>query len=67
MGLIAIGAGVCMKKVSSKIKLMLAQYRELQSFSQFGSDIDADTKRRLDHGSRIMTRSLRSCSCSPAA
>jgi len=33
---------------------MLAQYRELQSFSQFGSDIDADTKRRLDHGSRIM-------------
>ena len=43
-----------MKKVSSKIKLMLAQYTELKSFSQFGSDIDADTKRRLDHGSIIM-------------
>jgi len=43
-----------MKKVSSKIKLMLAQYRELQSFSQFGSDIDADTKRRLDHGAVLM-------------
>lgn len=43
-----------MKKVSSKIKLMLAQYRELQSFSQFGSDIDADTKKRLDHGQILM-------------
>ena len=43
-----------MKKVSSKIKLMLAQYRELQTFSQFGSDIDADTKKRLDHGRFLM-------------
>ncbi len=43
-----------MKKVSSKIKLMLAQYRELQSFSQFGSDIDPDTKRRLDQGAILM-------------
>ena len=33
---------------------MLAQYRELQSFSQFGSDVDADTKRRLDHGRILM-------------
>jgi F-type H+-transporting ATPase subunit alpha len=43
-----------MKKVSGKIKLELAQYRELQSFSQFGSDIDKDTKKRLDHGERLM-------------
>jgi F-type H+/Na+-transporting ATPase subunit alpha len=43
-----------MKKVSSKVKLELAQYRELASFSQFGSDIDADTKARLDHGSILM-------------
>jgi F-type H+-transporting ATPase subunit alpha len=43
-----------MKRVAGKIKLMLAQYRELQSFSQFGSDIDADTKRRLDHGAILM-------------
>lgn len=43
-----------MKKVSGKIKLELAQYRELASFSQFGSDIDKDTKRRLDHGERLM-------------
>ena len=39
-----------MKKVSGKLKLELAQYRELASFSQFGSDIDKDTKARLDHG-----------------
>ncbi|MGN8763128.1 F0F1 ATP synthase subunit alpha [Hornefia butyriciproducens] len=43
-----------MKRVSSKIKLMLAQYRELQNFSQFGSDIDSDTKKRLDHGRILM-------------
>ena len=43
-----------MKKVASSIKLMLAQYRELQSFSQFGSDIDPDTKRRLDQGAILM-------------
>lgn len=43
-----------MKKVSGKIKLLLAQYRELQSFSQFGSDIDAETKKRLDHGEVLM-------------
>lgn len=43
-----------MKKVSGKIKLELAQYRELQSFAQFGSDIDKDTKQRLDHGERLM-------------
>lgn len=43
-----------MKKVAGKIKLELAQYRELASFSQFGSDIDPDTKARLDHGERLM-------------
>jgi F-type H+-transporting ATPase subunit alpha len=40
-----------MKAVSSKVKLELAQYRELAAFSQFGSDLDKDTKDRLDHGS----------------
>ena len=43
-----------MKKVSSKVKLELAQYRELASFSQFGSDLDKDTRDRLDHGSILM-------------
>ena len=43
-----------MKQVASKIKLELAQYRELASFSQFGSDIDADTKARLEHGQILM-------------
>ena len=43
-----------MKQVASKIKLELAQYRELASFSQFGSDIDADTKARLEHGEILM-------------
>lgn len=43
-----------MKQVASKIKLELAQYRELANFSQFGSDVDADTKRRLDHGRILM-------------
>ncbi len=43
-----------MKQVSSKIKLELAQYRELASFSQFGSDIDAETKARLEHGQILM-------------
>lgn len=43
-----------MKQVSSKVKLELAQYRELANFSQFGSDVDADTKKRLDHGQILM-------------
>lgn len=43
-----------MKKVAGKIKLELAQYRELASFSQFGSDIDPETKARLDHGEILM-------------
>ena len=43
-----------MKKVASTIKLDLAQYRELASFAQFGSDVDADTKQRLEHGQILM-------------
>ncbi|MDR3364316.1 MAG: F0F1 ATP synthase subunit alpha [Clostridiales Family XIII bacterium] len=43
-----------MKKVASSVKLELAQYRELASFSQFGSDIDKETKLRLDHGLVLM-------------
>lgn len=43
-----------MKKVSNKVKLELAQYRELANFSQFGSDVDQDTKKRLDHGMILM-------------
>ena len=43
-----------MKKVASSVKLDLAQYRELASFSQFGSDIDVETKKRLDHGQILM-------------
>ena len=43
-----------MIKVASSVKLELAQYRELASFSQFGSDVDADTKARLDHGQVLM-------------
>lgn len=43
-----------MKKVSGKLKLEYSQYRELQSFSQFGSDLDADTKIRLRKGERIV-------------
>ncbi|MBQ8288703.1 MAG: F0F1 ATP synthase subunit alpha [Clostridia bacterium] len=43
-----------MKKVSGELKLLYSQYRELQSFAQFGSDLDADTKARLVLGERIV-------------
>ena len=43
-----------MKKVSGPLKLLYSQYRELQSFAQFGSDLDADTKTRLEQGARIV-------------
>ena len=43
-----------MKKVSGELKLIYSQYRELQSFAQFGSDLDADTKARLALGERIV-------------
>ncbi|MDO4485455.1 MAG: F0F1 ATP synthase subunit alpha [Bacillota bacterium] len=43
-----------MKKVASSVKLELAQFRELASFSQFGSDLDKETQDRLDHGQILM-------------
>ncbi len=43
-----------MKKVSGTLKLLYSQYRELQSFAQFGSDLDADTRARLRQGERIV-------------
>ena len=43
-----------MKQVASKVKLELAQYNELLSFAQFGSDLDRTTKAQLDRGNRIM-------------
>ena len=41
-----------MKKNAGKIKLSLAQYRELESFSQFDSDLDPETKKTIEHGKR---------------
>ena len=43
-----------MKKVAGELKLLYSQYRELKSFAQFGSDLDADTKARLALGERIV-------------
>ena len=43
-----------MKKVAGSLKLVYSQYRELQGFAQFGSDLDADTRARLDQGARIV-------------
>ncbi len=43
-----------MKKVSGTLKLLYSQYRELAGFAQFGSDLDADTKSRLEQGERIV-------------
>jgi F-type H+-transporting ATPase subunit alpha len=43
-----------MKKVAGRLKLELSQYRELQAFAQFGSDLDADTKRTLARGERLV-------------
>lgn len=42
-----------MKQVAGTVKLDLAQFRELQAFSQFGSDLDASTKKLIDRGQRI--------------
>src|SRR3979490_576736 len=42
------------KQVAGKIKLDLAQFRELAAFAQFGSDLDAATKARLDRGKRVV-------------
>jgi F-type H+-transporting ATPase subunit alpha len=43
-----------MKKVAGKMRLEAAQYRELAAFAQFGSDLDADTKSKLERGKRLM-------------
>lgn len=43
------------KKVSSSLKLELAQFRELDAFSQFGSDLDKETKEILSHGRKVMS------------
>lgn len=42
-----------MKKVAGKLKLSLAQYRELEAFAQFGSDLDEATKQQLNRGARL--------------
>ena len=42
-----------MKKIAAPIRVELAQYRELAAFSQFGSDLDADTKEKLAQGERV--------------
>ncbi|MDR1991254.1 MAG: F0F1 ATP synthase subunit alpha [Mycoplasmataceae bacterium] len=44
----------CIKQMSGSLKLELAQYRELDAFSQFGSDLDNETKKILEHGKRVM-------------
>ena len=43
-----------MKKLAGKLKLELAQYRELKAFSQFGSDLDENTLKVLNHGEKVM-------------
>lgn len=53
-----------MKNVSAKLKLLYSQYRELRSFAQFGSDLDADTQKRLAMGERIV-EVLKQKRCSP--
>ena len=53
-----------MKKVAGKLRLDLAQYRELAVFAQFGSDLDAATKKQLDRGARL-TEILKQNQCEP--
>jgi len=43
-----------MKKVAGKMRLEAAQYRELASFAQFGSDLDEETRKKLERGKRLM-------------
>jgi F-type H+-transporting ATPase subunit alpha len=43
-----------MKKIAGPLRMELAQYRELEAFAQFSSDLDKDTRRRLRHGERIV-------------
>jgi F-type H+-transporting ATPase subunit alpha len=44
-----------MKKVAGRLKLELSQYRDLEAFSQFGSDLDSDTQRALARGERLVS------------
>jgi F-type H+-transporting ATPase subunit alpha len=44
-----------MKRVAGRLKLDLSQYRDLEAFAQFGSDLDADTQRTLARGERLVT------------
>jgi F-type H+-transporting ATPase subunit alpha len=53
-----------MKKVAGKLKLSLAQFREMEAFAQFGSDLDPETQRQLDLGRR-MTEALKQPQYSP--
>src|SRR3546814_9548386 len=53
-----------MKKVAGSIKLELAQYREMASFAQFGSDLDASTQRLLNRGA-LLTELLKQPQFSP--
>ena len=55
-----------MKKVAGKMKLAMAQYRELESFAQFDSDLDAETKKSLNRGKRV-TELLKQNQYSPVA
>jgi F-type H+-transporting ATPase subunit alpha len=55
-----------MKRVAGKIKLELSQFRELEAFAQFGSDLDADTQRTLARGNRLV-RTLNQNERSPLA
>src|SRR4029078_9110133 len=43
-----------MKKVAGKLKIELSQYRDLEAFAQFGSDLDPDTQRTLARGERLV-------------
>lgn len=54
----------CMKQVASSLKIELANYRENLSFSQFGSDLDIETKKILTHGA-IVTEALKQVNYSP--
>lgn len=53
-----------MKKVAGKMKLAMAQYREMESFAQFGSDLDAETKKLINRGQRV-TELLKQSQYSP--
>ena len=57
---------VDMKKVAGKLKLTMAQYRELEAFAQFASDLDPETKNQLNRGLRV-TELLKQAQYSPVA